>query len=267
MPEEAINQKLSSFKPAERTVIIKVFNEVDSDKDATFTRCLRTKKDLNPCLEAIGLPPDCYNPDGNSWSSDNDSLFSFLSRFPKGQGYNVDVHPKNVFCDNVKNIVDDTNKIGNSSSHCTIASYQAILYKIRHSSHWDRPEIKSAFSSCSSGAESPYGLYLGSDGLRNLFEKYQLGNTKVIQPGELAQYEKQGWPSEGDPILFQRHMVWKGREQITGHSAIFTRYMKKNDQITHICYWSSNTSTDGYGEKCEIIDYKKMINLHVGKIK
>lgn len=142
-------------------------------------------------------------------------------------------------------------------SNCTTASYLGIIEQMRTRSDWE--EKKSEFT-CRppQGFGKAYRTYTEADGLRKLFNRHDLGNTKRISPSRLPEMKEKGWPSKGDALLLQR-------KSGSGHAVIFDKYeYDKSGKIKEVCYWSSNSRTKGAGKQCERIS--KMQFIDVGKV-
>ena len=81
-----------------------------------------------------------------------------------------------------------------------------------------------------------------------LVEAYGIGSGHIqyIQDRELG---NAGVPAAGDLV-----QIW--RKNSSGHSVIFKGFVDKDkDGVPELlCYWSSQTSTEGYGDRCETTD-------------
>lgn len=172
------------------------------------------------------------------------------------------------YCKGIDNIIAGK-PVGCQVTHCTSASFFGILKKVRLRDDFNvqktfvsrngkriRGSLKEMFQCKGSSSYGiAYDIYNAGYGLKNLMEKMQLGEYKQFSNMKrLEQNEK--YFKRGEPVHIDR-------KNGSGHAVIFDRFKKSNGKITHICYWTSNSSTRGTGDKCESLG-NRMKFLGVG---
>ncbi len=155
-------------------------------------------------------------------------------------------------------------------SNCSTASYLAMIQIAKTRSDWD--QLQSRFT-CSSPFPAAYRLFVGPNGLQAFMQEYDLGSTRRIVIRGSAESRSQklqedfsaGFPRKSDPILLQRDSTRGG----TGHAVIFSHFETSGgqeydpsnpQQISKVCYWSSNQSTNGSSNRCENVSYMNFID-------
>lgn len=137
-------------------------------------------------------------------------------------------------------------KVACTKSMCTSAAFLALVEKAK-ALYRDKKISKAKFEELTTPYGAAYKILNNNAEPNELFEKYGLGSGHVIYPAESKSKE---WkiPQAGDIT-----QIW--RKNNSGHSVVFKGFLDKNGdgKNDHICYWSSQTRTNGYGNVCEKI--------------
>ncbi len=148
-------------------------------------------------------------------------------------------------------------KVRCSPSMCTSATFLALAShakKLKAAGKIDEVTFKKLTTP---GGEA-YRILNTAAQPGDLVEKYGLGKAHVFR-GEKISHTGNKVPKMGDLI-----QMW--RKSGSGHSAVFNGFLDKDNdgKNDHICYWSSQSKTDGYGRRCE--ETSKMEQLLVGSL-
>lgn len=200
-----------------------------------------------------------------SFTSLDDLFASITNEPPPSCGYKLSKFSRsqvNAICAAMDAAANDR-PVQCHVSNCTTASYIGIIKNLRKRDNWQ--SIKSRFT-CSSPFPETY-LNYGQRGPRWLASELDLGESRRISVSSNATTRNQnllenftaGFPRRGDPVLLQRN----ARNGNTGHSVIFSHFEASGGEIIEsangqtvakVCYWSSNSSTNGSANRCEAIE-------------
>ena len=138
----------------------------------------------------------------------------------------------------------DQDVVACSKSMCTSAAFLALVEKAK-ALHQANKISDAVFRELTTPFGKAYQILNTSAEPNQLLEKYGLGSGHVIYPAESKTKE---WdiPQAGDIT-----QIW--RTNNSGHSVVFKGFLDKDGdgKNDHICYWSSQTRTKGYGNVCE----------------
>lgn len=140
-----------------------------------------------------------------------------------------------------------TDKINCGPSMCTSAAFLALVAKAKEL--YQSGEISPRqFRELTVPQEKGYMILNSNAEPNTLVESFGIGtgHTQYIADKELG---KDGVPVAGDLV-----QIW--RSNGSGHSVVFKGFVdENNDGVPEmLCYWSSQTSTEGYGDRCETTD-------------
>lgn len=190
----------------------------------------------------------------------------------------------NKFCAAMNDLANDRPVSAENKCHisnCTTASYMAIIQTMQTRSDWD--EKKHLFE-CSRPWPAAYSTYKGANGLIAFAQEYDLGSSRRMtltgpeargktKAQILQDFLSDGFPRKSDPLLLQR-LPTRGFPSGSGHAVIFSHFETasgqeyspdQGQQISKVCYWSSNGSTNGAGTRCE--DISIMQSIHTAQIR
>ncbi len=232
------------------------------------TSCSNIHLPLTP--ETNGQRPSVNSP--HSSAANHEDFFSQLTKAPpKKCGYKLSGFSRrdvNKICQAMNEVIEDR-QVRCHDSNCATASWLAILKILKTRDDWE--QLRPQFT-CQAPFPRTYLVYV-NHGIRGLAKEYKLGPTaRMNLSGNSSQKSQQlkaniqkGWPQKGDPLLLQRN----ASRSYTGHAVIFSHfktstgkvYDKSNaEDITEVCYWSSNRSTNGSSSRCEKISYMQHID-------
>lgn len=179
-------------------------------------------------------------------------------RFRNGCGYNLKLRatPINSFITSVMG----TNGPEQTclTSMCTTASYSVFLLTLREMQRLGKLPASVNVEELST-TRSPGWNYFNTLARPDLaiFEM-GIGSGRTINPSEIASCATKNWPAGGDFV-----QIW--RSDNSGHSVVFSNYLKNSaGENIGICYWSSNSETQGLRHRCESLN--NITKIVVGRI-
>ena len=207
---------------------------------------------------------------------DEDEFFrSITGEPPPNCQYGLRINTANVnkICQAMDDLANDRAVRESARCHvsnCSTASYLAMIQIAKTRSDWS--SIQSQFT-CRSPFPAAYRKFVGPNGLQAFMQEYNLGDARRIRlsgnadsrSAKLQSDFAEGFPRKSDPILLQRDQTKGG----TGHSVIFSHFEtspgetydpENPQQISKICYWSSNQGTSGTSNRCENVSYMSFID-------
>lgn len=208
--------------------------------------------------------------------TDADEFFrSITGEPPPNCQYSLRINQTNVnkICQAMDDLANDRPVRDSAKCHvsnCSTASYLAMIQIAKSRSDWS--SLQSRFT-CSRPFPEAYRLFVGPNGLQAFMQEYDLGDARRIRlSGNAASRSTklqsdfaEGFPRKSDPILLQRDQTKGG----TGHSVIFSHFETSSgstynpespEQISKVCYWSSNQGTRGTSNRCENVSYMSFID-------
>ncbi len=220
------------------------------DLPGKVLRCYTLEKNLqNPLLaspDCLGNSPDSCDPCTNKSSPGESYYASIIKTFPKGCGYKWQGFSTSGFNETISEFLK-SGKILCSSEHqsmCTSAAFLAFLMKAKQLVK-DK-KITQAQLERWADLRGPAWPILNIQARPDLLLKeLDLGDGRILRQNEIP---TDNWPSKGDLV-----QIW--RKDRSGHSVVFSNLLKSsNGKVMGVCYWASNKSTNGYGERCEPIE-------------
>lgn len=218
--------------------------------------CHLSALDIKRALDCVTSMGESMVSCGEAPSEDNscDNLeshfqypttYQLADKAPQGCGYEW----KNFNVPEYRKVVGrllDEGKVSCTKSMCTSATFLALVEKAKDL-YKNNKISKAKFNELTTPYGKAYQILNNNAEPNELFEKYGLGSGHVIYPDES---KKKEWkvPQAGDIT-----QIW--RKNNSGHSVIFKGFLDKDGdgKNDHICYWSSQTRTNGYGNVCEKI--------------
>ncbi len=208
--------------------------------------------------------------------TDADEFFrSITGEPPPNCQYSLRINQTNVnkICQAMDDLANDRPVRDSAKCHvsnCSTASYLAMIQIAKSRSDWS--SIQNRFT-CRTPFPAAYRLFVGPNGLQAFMQEYDLGDARRIRlsgnassrSSKLQNDFAQGFPRKSDPILLQRDQTKGG----TGHSVIFSHFETSSgstynpespEQISKVCYWSSNQGTRGTSNRCENVSYMSFID-------
>ncbi|PIP90250.1 MAG: hypothetical protein COW01_09735 [Bdellovibrionales bacterium CG12_big_fil_rev_8_21_14_0_65_38_15] len=211
----------------------------------------------------------------NDFSNEDEFFASITGEPPPNCQYSLRINQTNVnkICQAMDDLANDRPVRESAKCHvsnCSTASYLAMIQIAKTRSDWS--SIQSRFT-CNRPFPEAYRLFVGPNGLQAFMQQYELGDARRIRLNGSAASRStklqsdfaQGFPRKSDPILLQRDQTKGG----TGHSVIFSHFETSSgstynpespEQISKICYWSSNQGTHGSSNRCENVSYMSFID-------
>ncbi len=220
------------------------------DLPGKILRCYSLEGSLqSPLLVSpacLGNSPASCDPCVDSSTPGGSYYASLLKTFPKGCGYSWKKFSSSGFKETVREFLK-SGKVLCSKRHqsmCTSATFLAFLMKAKQLVK----ERKLTLEQVEQWADlkGPAWPILNDQARPDLLLKeMSLGDGRVLRQKEIP---TDNWPAQGDLV-----QIW--RKDRSGHSVVFSNLLKSADgQVLGLCYWASNKSTNGYGEKCEPIE-------------
>ena len=220
------------------------------DMPGTVWRCLKMTPALQNALltspSCLGANPSACNPCVDTSNPGAEFYAKINKSFPKGCGYAWKKFNTPGFKETLAAFLKD-GTIKCSKRHqsmCTSATFLAFLLKAKElvtERKLTREQVEAW-----ADLHGPAWAYLNDQARPDLLLKnLNLGEGRVLRKNEIP---TKNWPAQGDLV-----QVWRSNR--SGHSVVFSNFLKSPEgKNIGICYWSSNQSTDGYGERCEPIE-------------
>lgn len=225
---------------------------------------IRQAEEEKERLEA-GLAAD------DAFEVDDDFFKQLIKAPPKQCGYKLSRFSRpqvQAICDAMTAVIEDR-PVQCHVSNCTTASFLGVLKLLK--TRKDFPQMKDQFM-CRSPFPKAYLTY-ATKNIRGFVQEYGLGETRRMRltgglesrSNQLKQNIEAGFPKKGYPLLLQRDQSRSN----SAHSVIFSHFQTADGKpyvkgqpgtIAKVCYWSSNQSTRGSGNRCETISYMQFID-------
>ena len=235
-------EKIDSFRIPGKTNIKKV------KKCLPATPIVNIKK----CLERLTLAPNSDECEAcEKTSHTNNDCFNFMTSTPptlevpliapKDCGYRWKGFKFNEYKEVVSNFLE-THTISCTESMCTSATFLALSAHAKEL--YAKNKIsKEVYQQLTTPGGDAYRLINNTAEPNVLVESFGLGTGSVQYAHQIGTSDI---PKAGDFV-----QIW--RENNSGHSVIFQGFLDSNGDGKNdmICYWSSQSSTNGYGNNCE----------------
>ena len=235
----------------EKTMELKANYYLDQeDFPGTLIRCHDFSGSFqNPLILSpvcLGNSPAACDPCVDTSTPGGKYYSQVLKNFPKGCGYAWKKFNTPAFKETVKEFLK-SGKVLCSKRHqsmCTSATFLAFLMKAKELVK----ERKLTLEQVEQWADlkGPVWTILNAQARPDLLlQEMNLGEGRTLRQKEIP---TDNWPGQGDLV-----QIW--RKDRSGHSVVFSNLLKSPDgKVVGLCYWASNKSTNGYGEKCEPIE-------------
>jgi hypothetical protein len=223
-----------------------------SSKKTKFVKCqpVVSMKKINACLKAMmKTNKDCKCDKKTRCLTEEEKLLATLdvtTRAPMGCGYKWKGFNSKRYRTAVANFIKN-DKIDCMHSMCTSAVFLAFIAHLKKLKE-DGKISQAKFNDLSKFGGKAYKILNNAADPSSLVKKYGLGKGIVVHAssGKIGRSKK--IPKAGDIV-----QLW--RKNKSGHSVIFKGFADEDGDGRNdlICYWSSQGSTKGFGNRCENI--------------